>query len=270
MAAAAFAVDISMIMKVQNELQRTADTAAMAGAWELVAQLNDGQPVAEAISAARIKARQVAAGNSCGAIFPDVDLNTSNDASGEIVVGRFTDFGSRDGKIKPDETLNANALAVTVYRTESRNGAVNFVFGRLLGATNANLSRNAIAAFVTEIRGFKQPSEYNLPLLPFAVSEDKWNELLQGTGNDNYRWDDDSETVQTGTDGIIELEMYAGKTGASGNLGTIDLGTGSGTNDLNRQIVDGLNSDDFAAMGGSIELSESGTLTVSGDTGIPV
>ena len=146
MAAAAFAVDISLMLKVQNELQRNADAAAMAGAWELVAQLNNGQHVTNAINSAKFKARQVGGSSSCGAIFPDVDLNAVNNASGEIVVGRYTAFGSRSADITPDMTTNANAIAVTVFRSESRNGSVNYVFGRLLGANKANMSARAVAA----------------------------------------------------------------------------------------------------------------------------
>lgn len=268
MAAAAFAVDVSMMLKVQNELQRNADAAAMAGAWELVAQLKNGQHVTNAISSAKVKARQVGGRSSCGAVFPDVDLNSANNASGEIVVGRYTAFGSRSADITPDTTTNANAIAVTVFRSESRNGAVNFVFGRLLGANRANMSARAVAAFVTEIKGFKQPAQYNLPMLPFAIKEDKWNALTQGTGSDNYKWNEDTNSIQSGSDGVLELEMYAEKTGSSGNFGTIDLGAGSGTNELRRKIVEGLNSNDFAAMGGKLELGPTGTLTVSGDTGI--
>lgn len=85
---------------------------------------------------------------------------------------------------------------------------------------------------------------------------------------DNYSWDEATQSVVPGPDGIMELNLYPGG-GANqlppGNFGTIDIGaSNNSTQDLARQIRTGVNESDIAALGGSFSVPT----TLNGDTGL--
>jgi hypothetical protein len=63
--------------------------------------------------------------------------------------------------------------------------------------------------------------------------------------------------------------LYPEGTGSAGNRGTVDIGHGlNSTADLQRQVLHGINANDLALHGGSLELNAQGQLLLNGDTGI--
>jgi hypothetical protein len=125
-----------------------------------------------------------------------------------------------------------------------------------------------------DFRGFKVPSggddpEPTLMILPFAVDKSAWDAAHNGTGPDDYAWDNDRKEVVPGNDGVRELNLYPLDTGASGNFGTIDIGSNnSNTSTLRRQILNGATRSDLEFHGGGLILNDSGELTLSGDPGL--
>ena len=57
--------------------------------------------------------------------------------------------------------------------------------------------------------------------------------------------------------------------GSLGNRGTVDIGhSGNSTNDIKRQILEGISPSDLAHHGGKLEFDENGVMILNGDTGI--
>ncbi|MCA9239483.1 MAG: hypothetical protein KDA37_04760, partial [Planctomycetales bacterium] len=82
-------------------------------------------------------------------------------------------------------------------------------------------------------------------------------------------WHEESKSVCPGSDGILEINLYPQGTGSPGNRGTVDIGSSNNsTNDITRQILCGVNAEDLAHHGGSLQFNSCGKLYLNGDTGI--
>ena len=260
----ALAVDVGYLYTMRNELQRTADAAAIAACWELCDTNNASNGnVTNLSTSARDTAVQFAALNKVGNAAPGL-------ASNDVSVGYMANPSD------PNETMVAtplgelpNAVQVRVQRTNAQNGEVPLFFARVIGLDQKAIEAEATAALLSGFSGFTAPGDgTNLGILPFALDLDTWN-LLSATGTDAYRYDPDTKTVSAGSDGIKECNLFPQGTGCPGNRGTIDIGgANNSTADIARQIVQGVNATDIAHHGGSLTLGENGELHLNGDTGI--
>ncbi len=267
---AALAIDIGMLYASQAEIQRSADSAAIASAWELLDEdrLQGGAYEEYVIAAAREVAASTAARNEVQNVDPvvypedDVDIGYLSDlAYGSSLV--FTDAAP------------SNAARVRVHRDSTHGGSISLYFARLFGADSKDLCAVAVAGFEDGIVGYEvTDSSGNAQLLPFALHVDSWADLLAGAvgTHDNYSYDTDSGTVSAGADGVLELNLYPGA-GANqlppGNFGTVDIGPdNNSTADIRRQILYGVNAADLSYFGGRLELGEDGTVLLNGDTGL--
>lgn len=264
----ALSVDIGYLYTVRNELQRSADAAAIAATWELIDK--DGQAgteTADSLSTnARTKAALYASLNKVGNAAPGL-------ASDDVNVGYMSNPSDPNGAMvaTPNGKL-PNAVFVRVQRTSSQNGQVPLFFARAIGFSQQAETAQATAAFRSGLSGFTMPSDgSNLNILPFALDETTWNTLTT-SGTDSWTYHKDSKTVTAGGDGIKEVNLFPQGTGSPGNRGTIDIGgANNSTNDIKRQITSGINQSDFdllTAQGRTLTFNASGTLTLNGDTGI--
>ena len=134
------------------------------------------------------------------------------------------------------------------------------------------LSATATAA-LSPGNGFYIPAGSGLtcPVLPLAIDETTWNNLINsGVGSDNYNYHSNG-TVTSGTDGIKEVSLYPDSSGSlpSGNRGSVDIGSSNNsTADLSRQIRYGPNEADLAYFGGRLQIPAGGLLALNGDTGL--
>jgi Flp pilus assembly protein TadG len=265
MAFLAFAVDLGYLFSVRTELQRTADAAAIAAAWELIDK--DGPAGSEnpttLSSTATATASEYAALNSVGNAAPTLD-------SSDVTVGYMSNPSNPSGSLVATPTgLLPNACKVRVQRTSNQNGSVNLFFARVIGFDEASLDAEATAAFDSSFSGFQAPADgSNLNILPFALDEDTWNSLAT-LGEDIWTYNANAKTVSAGADGIKEVNLYPQGTGMPGNRGTVDIGSSNNsTADIARQITSGVSASDLAHMGGSITFDGNGVLHLNGDTGI--
>lgn len=269
---AAFAVEVSMFMAEKTEMQRSADAAALAACWEYVSHLNRGDSETESRDLARSLAESVAGENLVRLESLDADANLSNDSSGDIVFGTFSQYGDPYADLTPVSGSVANAVKIRLRQTQNQNGEVRFTLARVFGIASKPLEVDATAVIANGVRGFRSPPSgaNNIGLLPFAVKETMWNSLMQGNTDDDYTYDFDSQTVSNGSgDGIKELDIYPHSTGASGNSGTVDIGSsGNSTAEIKQQILHGVSADDLAYHGGKLEFDDNGILILNGDTGI--
>lgn len=269
---AALAVDVGMLYNVRNELQRTADAAAMAGAAKL---LDNGRfkeyanPATTMTQAAQEAASYITSNK--------IQNQTIQAYSGDVTAGYLNNPDDLNEALDTSTPVNFNSVRVFVARNAQKNGSVGLWFGRIFGLTSANLSASATATFKDGVVGYKVTDKTgNAGILPLALHVNSWNQLVtamkQSGGTDNYTYHADTKTITAGGDGIPELNLYPGSGVGQlppGNFGTVDIGSpNNSTADLARQIRYGVSESDLAWFGGELKLGADGTLLLNGDTGL--
>jgi Flp pilus assembly protein TadG len=268
----AMSVDIGYVLSMKEEMQRTADSAALAVCWDYGRNLAIGNDPTTSDQSARAAAQQFATSNQIGNSAPLLDTNPSNAASGDLVFGYVNDLYSPSATFDTTSTNLFNAVKVRVRRDSQLNGEAPSFFGRIFGHNGQALVADATAAIVRDVRGFQTPNGgATIHLLPFALDLETWNDWMAKTGavTDDWTWNAENHQVQSGSDGCLEVNLYPQSTGSPGNRGTVDIGSNSNsTNDIARQILDGINASDLSYHGGKLEFDHCGELFLNGDTGI--
>ncbi|NLX12523.1 MAG: hypothetical protein GXY44_02575 [Phycisphaerales bacterium] len=276
---AALVIDSGNLYNVRSELQRSADAAALAGAWELLddSRISEGSGTWNGITTARQKAADYAAQNPVQGKAPQVDLNEGNAFDGDILIGYLSDPNNLNQSIDVSNDIYFNSIRVAVRRDDIRNGSINTFFANIFGISSVESRASATAVIRDGVTGFRIPQgqSVNCQLLPFTLKDTKWDELLVGTWSvgDKYSYDPETGTVTAGPDGILELNLYPGA-GAEqlppGNFGTVDIGApNNSTSDIVRQILHGINAYDLSFFGGELQLGTvDNPLILNGDTGL--
>lgn len=268
----AFAVDLGYVVTVQTEMQRAADGAAAAAAWDLyeTSLASGSSNLTTEIGSARDTAVSFAASNRVDAAAPVLNPNTSNTPGGDVVIGYLPNDAQTTAEMNLLNANQSNAVQITLHKTAARNGEIALLFGRVFDRVGIGASATATAAFINNFSGFTTPSDGgNIEILPFALDENTWNSLLAGGGTDSFKWNTTWNRVEGGTDGIREMNLYPQGTGSPGNRGTVDIGgSNNSTSDLARQILHGISSDDLEHHGGELRFNCQGALSLNGDTGI--
>ncbi len=266
MALVAFSVDVGYLCVTRQQLQRSADAAALAACWELVDHAAPtGQSDAMAMA---LSARQTA--DQFARLNPVLCENPTL-LDEDVQIGYLDNPSDRACPLIVGSSDPPNAVTVRVRRSQEANGAVPLFFARVLGQREARLEAEATAALLTNIWGFRTPPNGKpIGMLPFALDEDTCLDMLAGDGDDHWKWDPASEAVVSGADGASEVNLYPQGTGSPGNRGTVDIGaSNNSTADIARQITNGVSDGDLEHLGGELVLDpETGMLYLNGDTGI--
>jgi hypothetical protein len=241
----AFAVDKGYFANTRTELQRSADSAALAGCWQLV---NKGTPVpsidlTDGIAAAPAVAAQYAQLNTVCNSAPSL-------ANRDVVVGYIADPTQKGVTIGPASGNNYNAVQVTVRRTTDENGQAPSFFGRIFGVQGVDVSATATAALINNFAGFQTPTSGgmngNAQILPFTLDKQTWIASSGGS-----------------------LNLFPQGTGSPGNRGTANIGaSNNSTATLCRQIVSGISPEDLAHYPNGLALDENGHLYLNANPGI--
>ncbi|HUT11361.1 MAG TPA: pilus assembly protein TadG-related protein [Thermoguttaceae bacterium] len=262
----ALAVDLGYIHVVRSEMQTAADATALAAAWELIDEdclTGEGDPP-YTIAYCREVASQFASLNPVAGSPPQLGED-------DVTIGYLSDA---NGPMCFDDPSRFNAVQISVRRDGSQNGPVSLFFARVLGINTFTGQAQATAMFLNNFAGFTTPPDGgNLQMLPLALDQETWNDLLAGNASDDWTWNPGSEDapgyVSDGPDGVLEVNLFPQGMGAPGNRGTVDVGNNNNsTNDIARQILHGISEEDLAYHGGSLEFDENGELILNGDTGI--
>lgn len=262
----AFAIDLGKLYVARGELQRTADAAAIAAAWELIdpTALTGSPSPARTYALARQRAQQMADLNQVLLSSPEI-------AYDDVQFGYMADPTSPTCEFDTSGTNPSNAVRVIIRRTAAQNGEIPFSFARVFQRSSAPLTAEATAATISAIKGFKAPDDgSNLGILPLALDKETWDNLIYyGIGEDRWKWDPVEQKVKLGSDGIREVNLYPQGTGSPGNRGTVDIGSSNNsTADIARQVVNGISASDLAYHGGKLGFDKNGKLYLNGDTGI--
>jgi hypothetical protein len=269
MAFLAFVVDLGYLQFIDTQLQRTADSSAVAAARALAEEQSaPGQEAPTSFPNTVVVARQFAALNK-------VALESPALADQDVAIGQFPYPSTPDSVMTFSSPAQYNAVTVNVRRTTQQNGAIPLYFARVLGMNQAEMHADATAMFAGAVRGFRTPPEgVNLPILPIAIKKSLWDALIASGTSDRFRYDPDQKAVVPGApDGIPELSLFPQDTGSAGNYGTINIGSdGNSTQRLGTQIEQGISASDLASLaetGRSMDLdSTTGTTSLNADTGI--
>jgi Flp pilus assembly protein TadG len=267
----AFCVDLGYVLSAKEELQRSTDCSAIAACWEYGLRLSKGSSSSVAAEYARNTASQYAALNKVTGQPMSLDTNASNNANGDVVFGYVADFKNSQSPFVTNSPNGFNAVKVRLRKNASINGKVPYFFARIFGLSGQTLESEAIAGMIEDVKGFAVPADGgNLGILPYALDLQTWNNLNTNSGaNDNYRWNATTKQIETGPDGLVEVNLFPQGTGSPGNRGTVDIGgSNNSTSDIARQILHGVSASDMAHHGGKLEFNSDGKLFLNGDTGI--
>jgi Flp pilus assembly protein TadG len=271
----AFAVDLGYVYVSSAELQRAADAAAIAAAWELIDTDYGATPnVTNDLPQARTIAAQFVAHNPVCNKSAEIEPNEGNSEDGDIVFGYMSDVTNPVQPLDLASLTQANAVQVRVRRTTDLNGEVPFFFARALGFNSVANRAEATAAVANAFMGFETPDDGgNLDILPFALDEETWEDMLAGGGNDQWTrtYDKGAKVwlVSGGSDGVREVNLFPQGIDSSGNRGTVDIGgANNSTDDISLQILEGISPADLAYHGGELKFNSEGKLFLNGDTGI--
>ncbi len=269
----AMSVDIGYILSMKEEMQRTADSAALAACWDYGKNLAERNDDSTSLQSARATALLFAVNNQVGNEGPTLDANSANLASGDLVFGYVDDLYNPNATFDTNSTQLFNAVKVRIRRDSQLNGEVPSFFARIFGHNGQPMYANATAAIVRDVSGFQTPNGGGtIDLLPFALDLDTWNDWMAESGagvTDDWTWDAADQVVRSGSDGWFEVNLYPQGTGSPGNRGTVDIGSSNNsTADISRQILYGISADDLAYHGGTLEFDHCGELELNGDTGI--
>lgn len=269
LAMVAFAVDWGRICVTKAELQRAADSAAMAGAWELRNAKGPASRLSSkaALSAVRQAAKAYAAMNT--SMGKSLHLQDS-----DIQIGYLADARTPGGKLDTSDAEQFNTVRVSVRRDSESNGAIPMFFARILGKEEAESKATATATFIGNVAGFKKPlgggeeGPY-LPMLPFALDLNTWRSALNGEGPDEWKWDANKNKFVFGSDGVPEFNLYPQDTGAAANRGIVKIGTNTpDTPHVARQILYGVSLQDWEFHNGSLTFDENGEIHLEGTPGL--
>lgn len=278
---AAFTVDFGMITITQGQLQNAADSAAHAATLELSRSFGAGATVSNSTAESTGRASAV----DMIAAFRSGDVaSTQAHATRDVRMGHRQWNSQSQSWTETWGVPPYNMVEVTVRRNETSNAPLPLTFARVLGVNHQNLEARAVASVAPAV-GFRMNSDSSvaLDILPIAVDSETWNQLLAAIGSigsngssttfrDQYGWNEQSNQLSSSGDGVLELNIYPDLNTAlpPGNRGTVDIGSpNNSTNDLKRQIVNGLNEYDLSFFpNGELLCSPEDPLLLNGDPGI--
>ncbi|MHB8865030.1 MAG: pilus assembly protein TadG-related protein [Pirellulaceae bacterium] len=262
----ALAVDVGFLCVTRQQLQRSADAAALAACWELI---DTGAPTGQSNpSLMRYNAQTIA---NDFAQMNEVLQRRPELLTDDIQIGYLENPSDPTCSMVLNSGNPPNAVRVKVRRSDGVNGPAPLFFARVLGHSEMQMEAEATAALLTNIRGFRTPPQGKpIGILPFALDEGTFHDMINGEGEDNWIWDEDRNERIAGQDGASEVNLFPQGTGSPGNRGTVDIGkSNNSTKDISRQIINGISEADLAAHGGELVIDEeTKVLYLNGDTGI--
>lgn len=272
---AALTVDVGVLYHTRQDLQDSADAAAMAGASSLmrdvmmqVRQSGDSAALGDVLYSVSDRASTTAGLN------PSWGTLETHVVSSDIVTGYLNLASATSAMQVGAAPATFNAIQVTVHREASGpNGSVEFFFAPIFGAFSGTTHATATAAFDDRFAGI----DLNVPgagALPITVHENEFATQWGGSGGDDFGFDYGADSVTGGADGIREVNIYP-YMNLPGNFGLLNIGTpNQGVPGLRDQIENGVSTADLESEVGTSEMvfyDDVGapvTYTMTGDPGM--
>jgi hypothetical protein len=248
----ALTIDVGKLYVARSELQRAADSAALAGASVYVENAGLIQdPNLAQIACER--AQQFSLENWTQGAPTGLD--------GADVIAGALDLTDPHGDLDTSGLQRFNAVQVLVRRTAgSANGSVAYSFARIFGYTDGGVVAGATAALDDRFSGYTQTEQYGL-LVPFTINKDTFAQML-ASGPDDFSYDHPNDQVLPNPDGVREVDLYpyrqnadGGGNQGAGNFGLLNIGTGNqGDAVIEMQIREGVPPADLELEIGTSEI----------------
>ena len=250
----AFAVDTAWIVLTETELQSAADSAALAGANQIMdgyvqynlpnqTEAQKAAILANAMASARTAAKNYAAYNAAGGVKSLTLLDSDIEFGFMDSANIYTSLSALAGVALPTSSnFNGypNTVKVTMRRDATANGALNLFFAPAIGTKSTVLTATASATlYGGVVQSFK--TESNVGVLPMTYDINDWNNFLKNGK------DPDGITSKD-TSGNPQLMVYPSikDTGNFGLLGLDDEHAGS--SEVRSWINDGLPPSDVSTL----------------------
>lgn len=278
---AALTIDVGQLYSARNDLQRSADAGALAGASSYTTDDMMRVRMSMGSWAAIDVVKSLAAARADEFSTVNHTLNEPTlVAVGDIRTGWLNVRSASEPMNTSPDARDYNAVGVLVRRDQgeaSVNDPVPLFFSGIFGKLYSNASASAVAVFDDRFSGFATTVPHGR-ILPFTIHEDAFYSEL-AAGGDSYRWNEPSGPVTNDADGIREVRLYpyplsgSGYSEGDGNFGVLNIGTGNQGIDAERvQIQNGVSPEDFEMEIGTSELTfknDSGNTVTYDMTGSP-
>jgi Flp pilus assembly protein TadG len=240
----AFAVDIAWIVQSRSDLQNAADSAALAGAEQLMngfvqyslpGQTQKSTILTTSETSAKTYAKNFAGYNTAGGIQSLV-LNNA-----DIQFG-FTD-AQNNFTAAPTYTGFPNTVKVTMRLDSQANGQLKLFFAPIFGLSSTSVTATAAATIYTgNVVSFQSKPGAHGALLPMALDINAWNTFVQtGVSSDG--------AVKSSANGAPQLQVYPSPNLAPGNFGMLSLDDSSNSSSaISGWISNGLTGTEIAAL----------------------
>lgn len=262
--AALVSTDTAVLVNAHAQLETVADASALGGAMVLAdeTRLRNATNLSALMATARTKVIAIAGQNRVLNAAPVVANNSTNLATGDIVIGYLaaTDTTS-SGLVTTGSQANYNSVKVVAARDATHGGQVPTFFGGAVGVGGKDVSVNSTATIQNyTIQGFKSVNSARVNLLPIVLDKTTYDAMIARTTADQYFYcPPPNPSVSAGADGVPESQLYPVGTGSPGNFGTVKIGvTNNSTATLVDQIDNGISASQMATFsGGVIQLNTS-------------
>jgi len=272
-----FTVDLGFIALTRAELQNAADSAALGSAQELSQGIGVGPVTSpnDTATAVRHVAEALAAMNPAGEldgvyIDPVQDIRLGR-LQWNAASGQWDRIWGESPYTLVEVVTHRDRGEARDVNGQSLDGPLPLFFAPIIGHDDATLVTRSAAAIFPGV-GFRidENSSVLANILPIAMDEQTWNDLMDGIGSDDYGYDEEDGDIEHHGDGILEANLYPSGSSSlpPGNRGTVDIGSPSNsTSDLKRQILNGINADDLSWFGGELRFDDVPVI-LNGDTGL--
>ncbi len=254
---AVLVIDVGAMFNVRGDLQRTADSAALAGVSAYISdEMNmvrfGGGSIGPVITNGRSRVHEYAGMNATFG-SSGIDINTSDIKMGQI------DLLSATSPVDSDAMPNNfNAVSVLARRDHLANGPLKLFFAPIFGKSSTNITASATAAFDDRFSGIDTEDENGAGILPFTIHKDAFQQELLN-GGDQYGFSEPN--VYNGPDNIREIRLFPYPLSGDplaygdGNFGYLNIGNPSESAAIEAvQIEEGVSDDEFLAEIGTTDL----------------
>ena len=280
---AALTIDVGQLYAARAELQRAADSAALAGASAYTTDLmmTVRQETGGSAALAEVKTLAISRVHEYSTLNMTLGSPTVVE-SADIQTGWMNLNSGSEAIHDNPAPKDYNAVYVMARRMggegQDSNGGVPLFFAPIFGQFMAESSASAVAAFDDRVSGFNTGAPNAANILPFTVHRDAFYQDV-ASGGDSYGYDEATSSVIAAGDGIREVRLYpfplsgSGYTEGDGNFGILNIGTGNqGVEAERTQILEGASPSDFEAEVGTSDLTfydDDGNPTTYDITGSP-
>ena len=249
----ALAVDTAMLAVARSELQTVADAAALAGAQQLAddKRITGTSDISSEITAANAQAAAIGQANSVLRQAAMIQQDPNNDGTGDVLVGYLD-------PTNPSSTLDTstaseskyNSVQVTARRSSDHVGLVPTYFAQLFGFNGTTVAVQSTAtAWPWTVKGIQGDGSNSAHLLPIVLDQYTYNTMMAGQTQDQYTWNQSTQAVSSGPDGVTESVLYPVGAGLPGNWGTINVGISkNSTSTVAAQIMYGITPSQLATF----------------------